>query len=59
MTSTNGASPQPDEVYLPASRRCGRAGGADLRGGLGVVCRLRSRIARGGWAVPVMNRVAR
>jgi hypothetical protein len=46
----NGASPQPDEVYRPAGggyRLSG--GGLDSWGGSGVVGRLRSRVARGGW----------
>ena len=50
-TTTTGASPQPDEVYLPAAvaaiRRSPLVDG--LHAGFGVVYRLRSRVARGGW----------
>ena len=57
----NGASPQPDEVYVPASDGCGGLSGG-VSGPCGVaggVCRLRSRVAPGRLAVPVMSRVVR
>jgi hypothetical protein len=48
--SSNGASPQPDEVYgLAAGGWSGLTLVERLRAGLGGVFSLRSRIARGGW----------
>jgi hypothetical protein len=58
--SSNGASPQPDEVYLPGPDGCGGlSGGLRPCGVAGGVYRLRSRVAPGRLAVPVMSRVVR